>query len=293
LGYKAAIHGIGMTDKHFLFTMTAGRTGTAYLAELFRANVAGAECHHEILGWDRFGVDTPDVSHMTLYNSVGNHPKVRAFWQDKLGRIAKTPAPVYVETSHLLLKAGLVENLAPLLAAGTVHLVVLERDPYPTVISYRNRFDFLNKGMWWLWYLDPDYPRNILRAPGLLQAGLNGLCLWYILEMRSRARFYAKALAGQPRIRVHFAQLEEISTAEGAERFLKGLALPGTADSVTLPPPKNEGKKRIDWGQEEEARIRALVRDCGIDPEAVAEATYQRLFGQQLGARPAPVVSPG
>jgi hypothetical protein len=61
---------------------------------------------------------------------------------------------------------------------------------------------------------------------------------------------------------------------------------------LTLPPPKNEGKKRIDWGREEEERIRALVRDCGIDPEAVAEATWQRLFGQQLGAKTAPAVSP-
>jgi hypothetical protein len=274
-----------MQGKHFVFTMTAGRTGTAYLAELLRQNVTGAETHHEILGWDKFGVDTPDVSHMTLYNSVGNHPKVQAFWQDKLGRIAQTPAPVYAETSHLLLKAGLVENLGPLLAAGTVHLVALERDPYPTVLSYRNRFDFLNKGMWWMWYLDPDYPRNILRAPKLLEAGLNGLCLWYIFEMQARARFYLKALAGQPRVRVHLAKLEEISEPAGAQRLLADMALPGTAPLVTLPPAKNEGKRRIDWGLEEEERIRALIRDCGVDPEAVADAAFQRLLAQQLGGK--------
>lgn len=274
-----------MQGTHFVFTMTAGRTGTAYLAELLRQNVAGAEAHHEILGWDKFGVDTPDVSHMTLYNSAGNHPKVQAFWQDKLGRIAKTPAPVYIETSHLLLKAGLVENLGPLLAAGTVHLIALERDLYPTVISYRNRFDFLNKGMWWMWYLDPDYPRNILRAPKLVEAGLNGLCLWYIFEMQARARFYLKALAGQPRVRVHYAKLEEISRPEGAQRLLAELALPGTAPTVTLPPPKNEGKRRIDWGPEEAERIQALIRDCGVDPEEVANAAFQRLLGQQLGGK--------
>ena len=274
-----------MQGKHFVFTMTAGRTGTAYLADLFRQNVAGVEAHHEILGWDKFGVDTPDVSHMTLYNSVGNHAKVRAFWQDKLGRIAKTPASVYVETSHLLLKAGLVENLEPLLAVGTVHLIALERDPFPTVISYRNRFDFLNKGMWWMWYLDPDYPRNILRAPKLLEAGLNGLCLWYIFEMQARGRFYLKALGGQPRVKVHLATLEEISTAEGAERLLKRMALPGTAESVTVPPPKNEGKRRIDWGPEEGERIRALIRDCGVDPEEVAGNAFQRLLAQQLGGK--------
>jgi len=279
-----------MKGRNFVFTMSAGRTGTAYLADLLRRNVEGAETHHEILGWDRFGVDTPDVSHMTLYNSAGNHPKVQAFWQDKLGRIAAGPAQVYVETSHLLMKAGLVENLAPLVAAGTVHLVALERDLYPTVISYRNRFDFLNKGMWWMWYLDPDYPRNILRAPKLLEAGLNGLCLWYIFEIQARSRFYAKVLAGQPRIRCHSVRLEEIAKADGAARLLSALDLPGTTPRVDLPPPKNEGKRRIDWGREEEDRIRALIRDCGVDPEAVAEAAYQRLLQQQLGARPASAV---
>jgi hypothetical protein len=86
-------------------------------------------------------------------------------------------------------------------------------------------------------------------------------------------------------VKVHLATLEEISKQEGAERLLKALALPGTAASVTLPPPKNEGKRRIDWGPEEEERIRALIRDCGVDPEAVADAAFQRLLAQQLGGK--------
>ena len=150
--------------KEFLFTMTTGRSGTKYLAELLRQNLAGAECEHEILGWDRFGVDAPDISHMTLFNSLGNVAKVQAFWRQKLARIAAGPAPFYAETSHLLMKSGLIENLAPLLAAGRVHLVALERDPFDTVMSFRSRHDFTNRGNMWVWYLDPDYPKNLVQS---------------------------------------------------------------------------------------------------------------------------------
>src|ERR1700674_19694 len=106
--------------KDFIFTMTTGRSGTQYLAELLGHNLPDAECHHEFLQWDSFGVDTPDVSHMCLFNSKGNIEKVVAFWDQKLKRIAATPHRFYVETSHMLMKAGLVENLSSLTMAGRV-----------------------------------------------------------------------------------------------------------------------------------------------------------------------------
>ena len=122
-----------MSDgKNFLFTMTTGRSGTQYLTELLRRNLTDAECHHEILDWDRFGVDMPDLSHMMLFNAEGNVAKVQEFWRQKLARIVRTPQRFYVETSHMLMKAGLIENLAPLTEAGRVHLVILERDPFAT-----------------------------------------------------------------------------------------------------------------------------------------------------------------
>jgi hypothetical protein len=125
--------------KHFVFTMTTGRSGTMYLARLLQLNLPDAECHHEIRGWDRFGIDTPDLSHMTLFNSQGNVERVKSFWRAKLARIAAKPGEFYVETSHMLMKGGLIENLAPLTAVGTVHLVALERDPYASIVSFRNR----------------------------------------------------------------------------------------------------------------------------------------------------------
>ena len=77
-------------DKNFIFTITAGRTGTTYLASLLAANLKDAKTHHEIIGYEHFGIDTPDLSYLILFNSQGNTKKVRDFWQQKLKRIANT-----------------------------------------------------------------------------------------------------------------------------------------------------------------------------------------------------------
>jgi len=45
-----------MSNKKFIFTITAGRTGTTFLANLFVNNIPNSEVHHEILGYDKFGV---------------------------------------------------------------------------------------------------------------------------------------------------------------------------------------------------------------------------------------------
>lgn len=244
--------------------MTTGRSGTLYLAELLEQNLPEAECYHEILGWDRFGVDTPDVSHMTLFNSQGNVEKVQAFWRSKLARIAATPRRFYVETSHLLMKAGLIENLAPLTAKGTVHLVALERDPYATILSFRNRLDFTNLGNVWLWYLDPAYPKNLVSSTEWVAAGINGLCLWYILEIRARAAYYEKLAAKQSRIVVHHFSLEELRGGEAASRLLKALGVATEPGDVKIPKPRNVGETRVKISDTETASIRALIASAGV-----------------------------
>lgn len=251
--------------KQFLFTLTTGRSGTRYLAELLQANLPGAECHHEICGWDRFGVDTPDISHMTLFNSQGNVEPVQAFWRSKLSSIAATPRAQYVETSHVLMKAGLVENLAPLTAQGIVHLVALERDPYATIVSFRNRFDFWDKANRWLWYLDPDYPRNLVPSRELFAKGINGLCLWYILEIRARAARYESLLAREPRIRVHRFSLEELRVAGGASRLLRALGIAAEPAQVVLSDPQNVGRLLVRIDPAEEQSIRRLIAAVPLD----------------------------
>jgi hypothetical protein len=254
--------------KQFVFSMTTGRSGTKYLAELLQRNLPDAQCHHELSGWGHFGVDTPDVSHMTLFNSQGNVEEVRAFWRSKLGRVAATPQSRYIETSHVLMKGGLVENLAPLAERGTVHLIALERDPYATIVSFRNRFDFWDKANWWLWYLDPEYPRNLVPSRELFAKGINGLCLWYILEIRARAARYAALLEREPRIKVHRFRLEELRVAGGASRLLRALGLAADPADVQLPPPQNVGRLLVRIDAAEEASIRRMIAASGLESSA-------------------------
>ena len=258
--------------KDFVFTLTTGRSGTKYLATLLQQNLPDAECHHEIHGWDRFGVDTPDLSHMTLFNSAGNVEKVQTFWRSKLTRIAATPCRFYVETSHLLMKGGLVENLAPLTAEGTVHLIALERDPYATIVSFRNRFDFVDKANCWLWYLDPQYPRNLVPSHDLVADGLNGLCLWYILEIRARVARYEKLFSGQRRIAFHRFSLEELRDAKGASRLLHALGVPMDPERVRVPGPENIGRLLVSIEPAEQVRIRRLIASTESNPPRLAGA---------------------
>jgi len=257
-----------MTD--FVFTMTTGRSGTLYLAQLLQQNLPDAECYHEIVGWDRFGVDTPDLSHMTLFNSQGNVDKVQAFWRAKLTRIAATPRRFYVETSHLLMKAGLVENVAPLTDRGTVHLIALERDIFATILSFRRRLDFVNKGNWWVWYLDPDYPRNLVPSARLVDAGLNGLCLWYILEIRARAARYERLLAGSRNLVFHRVDLAELRSREGVSRLLRALGVDKAPEDIAVPAPRNVGVTLAKIDADEQDRIRELI--ASVEPPLAERA---------------------
>jgi len=250
--------------------MTAGRTGTAFLANLIAANVPEAECHHEILGYDRFGVDTPDLSHLTLFNSAGNVPKVQDFWQVKFGRIRRSRAPLYAETSHLLMKAGLVENLDKLDPAETIHFVVLTRDPLATILSYRHRFDFVNKGTWWMWYLDPDYPNKIVDSIRLKGLGVNGVCLWYLLEIGARAEYYRILLRDRGNVRFHDVRIEDLSEPVAVSRFLDKLGFAKPPDEVVIPPPANRGKNKAGCSEPERAAIRRLIEGVRFDPVQVA-----------------------
>ena len=205
-----------MTDRQFIFTMTTGRSGTAFLTELLAANLPDAECHHEFLGWGDFGLRTPDVSHLTLFNSEGNVEKVQTFWRHKTAVILNSRARCYVETSHVLMNAGLVENIGPLTNAGHVHLVDLQRDTAATIRSFRARYDFFNKGDQWFWYLDQAYPRNLCGFDKFSKYGHSGLCLWYITEIRLRAAYYARLIRSNPSISIHRVRLEDIAQPAGA-----------------------------------------------------------------------------
>ncbi|HMB77507.1 MAG TPA: hypothetical protein VKN76_13995 [Kiloniellaceae bacterium] len=260
--------------RRFLFTLTAGRTGTASLAKLFEINFPAAESHHEIIGWDRFGLDSPDLSTMTLFNSQGNLPAVREFWARKFARVAASPSALYVETSHVLMKAGLLENLDLLLAAvegpAELHFVDLQRDLFDTVLSYRSRFDFTNKSMWWLWYLDPTYPRNIVDFGKLADFGLNGVCLWYLFEVRARAAYYRQLFAARPGVVFHRLDLTALQDEAAMTAFLSAVSGHALPKPCRLPERQNLGQNKPSFAPKEVELLRRMASEIRFDPEATA-----------------------
>ena len=135
-----------------IFTHTTGRTGTAWLAELFRLNTDAGEwvIHHERLNWYDYGINTPDIRQMRGYNEHG-YESVKSFWTAKLVKINKM-SENYVETAHMLCKAGLIEA-CPML--GEHRIIRLWRPLEKVVTSMVKRGDYVGHGNHWFWYLDP------------------------------------------------------------------------------------------------------------------------------------------
>lgn len=261
--------------KNFVFTMTTGRSGTTYLTELARENVKNATCYHEILGWDRFGIDTPEVSHLTLFNSRGNIEPVRQFWKTKLSRIMREEGNYYCETSHLLMKAGLIENIKPLTERGHVHLIEITRDPEEIATSLILRGDFANYGNMWMWYLDPNYPRNFVKISD--RSKIENLCVWYVFEIRVRAAYYRRVASGSERIHFHEIDMKDLVSKEGAEKILSDTGAEISASEIQLPGRKNAGPWRKALPPELRDRVRRAVEAAsGLDVEGIAEQIANR-----------------
>lgn len=229
-----------MADK-FVYTITTGRSGTAYLAELVARNVPDAAVFHERVNYDSFGVHTPDVSHLMLFNTLGNVRRVRTFWRVKLAADRGSPRPWYVESSHMLAKAGLVENLRLLHdQGGQTHLVILRRRTSDIVGSLLERGDFrFLGGHTWLHWLDPRYRNRILDSRPFVEHGELGIALWYVMEIAVRAEYYKLLLAGQPGVHVHEVTLDDIAEPHGAGDLLADLGMLARRTPASVPPRQN------------------------------------------------------
>ncbi|MBI5275652.1 MAG: hypothetical protein HY854_04260 [Burkholderiales bacterium] len=257
-------------SKKFLFTITTGRSGTVFLTSLLKANLHDAKVFHERTGYQSFGVNTPDASHFMLFNSVGNVDKVRAFWRQKFERDRLTEEAWYVETSHFLAKAGLMENIDLLRPyAAEIHVILQRRDVFKTLWSFVNRFDFLNSGFTWLFTLDPRYPKVIVNSKQFVKYGMFGSALWYIIEMQCRAEYYRQLYIDDTLLHFHSARLEDITTKNGATEFLSGLVKEKIPE-CKIPRKVNETKQEY-FGDKERDLCRELVEKFKFDPVELAK----------------------
>ena len=241
-----------------------------YLAELLHANLPEAESHHEFLQFGAFGTYTPDLSDMRQFNAFGNNDKVRAFWKQKLLRIAAKPAAVYIETAHMLAKAGLMENIALLADKAEVFVVLLRRDIVKIVSSMLSNYDFFNKGNMWLWYLDPEYPRKITDPTHLIPFGRMGGILWYVIEMRARAEYYRLLLADAPWIHFIDADIDRLNDRQEVAHLLEQIGYSRAPDEIVMPPPQNTLRRDLLAPADAEA-LQRLVEHTNFDAKGLAQ----------------------
>lgn len=263
----------------YFFTITAGRTGTAWMAEFLAQNL-GIPAIHEPLAIEDFGVRMPDIRIMRTFNDRGYTSEVRRFHTEKLDRIAQFPA--YAETNHTLAKCGLLETLRTHDLAAKTCLIILKRDPLAQCISYLKRGDFLNITLEWQWYLSQNYKNNIVSFRPLERFGLIGKVIWYVFEIDARQKYYQKLYKDD--LSFISADLEDIITPDGARRFLEEISI--QKDPI-LPQKKNASPESFDVELNE--RLRRILGQINYDSDLLVDKfiSQSRSLGQ---LRPMPSI---
>ena len=250
-----------------IFTLTAGRTGSAWLADFLSKNIA-CEVIQEPLGIEDFGYTMPDIKLMRTFNNYGNTDAIRYFWRQKLASIT---SDVYAETNHTLGKCGLIENLAISDFRECSSIIILKRDLVKQCCSYLQRGDFSNITIAWQWYLHPSYRRILVDPRPFEKLGSIAAPLWYCYEMYVRQEYYYRNYS--KKISMIEVDLEQIVLPEGSEALLNSL---GYDKSPVIPSPKNQG--RLKESEELHNLIKSTIKKIKIDVDEILSRAIEKNF---------------
>jgi len=262
-----------------IFTITAGRTGTDWLASFISANLK-IEAVHEHLGVDDFGTRTPDIRTMRHFNDLGMTPIVNRFWKGKFDSLQNISD--YCETNHTLSKCGIIEYLVSSNSNINPKFLILRRGWEDLATSYFIRGDFRNYTIIWQWYLDYRYRIKIVDFESFASLGGMAPVFWYIAEMEARQEYYRQLYSN--RFTFVDCQLEDMVTANGARALLRTLG----SDAEPILPPKKNANVRTP-SDEFRQQISAAAKKVSFDPTAIA-ASFIR-SGRRLGT-PSTVAMP-
>ena len=202
----------------FIFSITAGRTGTAWVADFLGENLK-IRSIHEPLDIDDFGNQMPDIKTMRMFNDRGLTEFVRQFWDRKFAGIGHFSS--YAESNHTLAKCGLVEYAAEFRSGDDIVFLCIRRNHVDQCLSYINRGDFRNITIDWQWYLDIKYKRIIVDPEPLLKLGYLGTVIWYIFEIEARQEYYK--ILYQGKFQFLDLELETMTRVDGARNLLRAL----------------------------------------------------------------------
>ena len=268
-----------MTQKTIVFTITPGRTGTLYLSNLLNENLLNANVYHERMGPYGFGLHTPEASHFLQYNEFGVTKHIRKFWLRKFRYILNESCNFYIEVSHFLSKAGLIENLNILPDNVYIKLIHLTRETEDVALSFLNRGTFLNFGFTWLFTLDPRYTNIIINSKPFHQFGAIGYSLWYVLEMRARAAYYKKITQDDSRIEWITTSASKLSNTEQACHFMQNIQDNYDISHPIIPEKKHQTSH---WNitNQQRNKLSSIYQSLNGDPEKLGEWFYDS--GQRL-----------
>ena len=204
-------------DKKLIFTVTPGRSGTSYLAQLLAA-IPGVSAHHE-----------PDPNFVQVMRRIQMDPAMayHFLYEHKLPAIARNPSPIYIETSHLTCK-GFIE---PMLRMGLrPSLIILRRPPREVAWSYLLKETVPTRTTLGIRYLLEPRDLNVLPLIRWESASDYQLCYWYALEIERRQMDYIH-LAREFGITVADVTNEELNDWNIYAALLTALDLPITPDT--------------------------------------------------------------
>ena len=166
-------------QKQLVFTVTAGRTGTDFLYNLFRLFSAVDSVHE----------DEPSYVHVMRRVQTQPAEALAFLTRFKFPVIAACKSKTYAETSHLFCK-GFLE---PMISLGIYPgLLLLRRNPRSIALSLLERNTIPGRTSTGTDYLlCPDDP-NTLPLPHWTGLSDYQLCFWYALEIECRQQRYAE-----------------------------------------------------------------------------------------------------
>lgn len=199
-----------------IFSVTPGRSGTAFLSEVLRI-VPGTVSEHE-----------PEPNFVSVMRKAQKDPRLAADFlrRRKLPAIARLKTKHYVETSHLFCKGFFEPMLESRIPFG---LVSLRRPPSQVARSLLERETVPGRTQPGLDYLlMPDDP-GVLPVRDRATLTDYQLCFWYALEIERRQLAYAQT-CGREGIRFFEVDHTELSdwTIFKALCEALGMSLPET-----------------------------------------------------------------
>lgn len=205
--------------KRFIFTVTTGRSGTAYAARIL-GMLSGCTAVHE---------QAPSF-HLSFPQARTDPAAARRFLVDeKLPAIAaQKPNPIYIETSHLFCK-GFLEPWLAIEGLPTPDLILLDR-PLRQVALSMLRLQTVPcrtpAGRDWL--VSPEDENCLTAIEGWQTLNDYQLCYWYALEIEARKDHYAQLVAAHGG-RSARTSAADLMTFSGLSRLRRALDLPPIA----------------------------------------------------------------